>query len=49
MTTLNVQYESFSDNPLDIVESIIEQNDWAYERRNDEEIAFQIPGRSPEV
>lgn len=44
MATLNVQYESFSDNPLDVVENIIEQNDWAYERRNDEEIAFQIPG-----
>ncbi|NQU62354.1 MAG: YbjN domain-containing protein [Rhodospirillales bacterium] len=44
MTTLNVQHESFSNNPLDIVEGVVEDNDWAYDRRNDEEIAFQIPG-----
>ena len=44
MATLNYQHEAYSENPLDIVENIIERNDWAYERRSDEEIAFQIPG-----
>ena len=44
MATLNALYETYSDNPLDIVERLVERNDWAFDRRGDDEIAFQVPG-----
>ncbi len=31
--------------PLDIVERIAAANDWIFDRRNDEEMAVQVPGR----
>jgi len=31
--------------PLDIIESIANENDWMFERRSDYEMAAQIPGR----
>ncbi len=31
-------------NPLDIVEKIVEYNDWTFDRRNDQEMAVQVPG-----
>ena len=31
-------------NPLDIVEQIVEYNDWTFDRRNDQELAVQVPG-----
>ena len=44
MATLNVLHETISNNPLDIVERLVERNDWAFDRRGDNEIAFQVPG-----
>jgi len=34
-----------SANPLDIIEQIIGSNEWAFERRNDSEIAAEAPGK----
>lgn len=33
-----------SANPLDIIEQIIASNEWAFDRRNDSEIAAEAPG-----
>lgn len=35
---------SSMDHPLDIIEEVIEYNDWMFDRRNDQEIAIQAPG-----
>jgi hypothetical protein len=32
-------------NPLDIIEQIIGSNEWAFDRRNDSEIAAEAPGK----
>ena len=32
-------------NPVDLVEQIVTANDWAFDRRNDEELAAEIPGK----
>ncbi|MDO8607072.1 MAG: YbjN domain-containing protein [Phaeospirillum sp.] len=45
--TLTAAYqddESFT-NPVDLVEQIVSANDWAFDRRNDEELAAEIPGK----
>jgi len=34
-----------SANPLDIIEQIIASNEWAFDRRNDSEIAAEAPGK----
>ena len=44
MATLNVQHETYNSKPLDTVEQMVECNDWAFDRRGDDEIAFQVPG-----
>ncbi|MBI3114165.1 MAG: YbjN domain-containing protein [Rhodospirillales bacterium] len=44
MATLNIQQHALSINPLDIVEQLVERNDWAFDRRGDDEIAVQVPG-----
>ena len=44
MASLNVHHETYSANPLDIVEHVVESNEWAFDRRGDNEIAFQVPG-----
>ena len=31
-------------NPLDIVEHMVEQNEWIFERQSDQEMAVQVPG-----
>lgn len=31
-------------HPLDIIEEVVESNDWMFDRRNDQEIAIQAPG-----
>lgn len=45
MTILLSQRESTSLNPLDVIERIVEVNDWTFDRRNDQEMACQVPGR----
>jgi hypothetical protein len=32
-------------NPLDVVEQLVAGNDWAFDRRSDEELAVEVPGR----
>jgi hypothetical protein len=32
-------------NPVDMVEQIVSANDWAFDRRNDEELAAEVPGQ----
>jgi len=44
MSNLNVEEVASGNNPLDVIELIIEGNDWISERRNDEEMAVQVPG-----
>ena len=44
MRTMEITSETQLANPLDIVEKIVEFNDWTFDRRNDEEMAVQVPG-----
>ncbi len=37
--------EQATSHPLDVVERIVDGNDWTFERRNDREMAVQVPGR----
>ena len=32
------------ENPLDIIEKVVEFNEWVFDRRNDREMAVQVPG-----
>src|SRR5208337_502910 len=32
-------------NPLDLVEQFATANDWAFDRRSDDELAAEVPGR----
>ena len=34
-----------SGGPLDVIEQIVNANDWTFDRRNDQEMAVQVPGR----
>jgi hypothetical protein len=44
--TVSVAYEEEAQaNPLDLVEQFIIANDWAYDRRSDEELAAEVPGK----
>ncbi len=43
-TTMTSEMETAS-NPLDLVEQIVAANDWAFDRRNDSEMAVEAPGR----
>ena len=44
MTETNTSEDIFGKNPLDIVERIVEINEWIFDRRNDQEMAVQVPG-----
>jgi len=44
MTEINTSQDHLADNPLDIVERIVEVNDWIFDRRSDQEMAVQVPG-----
>ncbi len=45
MTTVNFDGDdAFGENPLDIVEMLAGQNEWPYERANDEEITVAVSG-----
>lgn len=37
--------EETATNPLDIVEQFVTANEWAFDRRNDDEMAVEVPGR----
>lgn len=44
MTNITTSQDHLADNPLDIVEQIVEINDWIFDRRSDQEMAVQVPG-----
>jgi hypothetical protein len=44
MTISTTLEEEAAVNPLDLVEQFIVANDWAFDRRSDEELAAEIPG-----
>src|SRR6185437_13341303 len=37
--------ESAAANPLDLVEQFVAANEWPFDRRNEEEIAVEVPGK----
>jgi len=45
MPSLTSASETSNQHPLDIIEQLVEYNEWAFDRRNDEELAVQAPGR----
>ncbi len=36
--------QSAAGNPLDVIERVMNANDWPFDRRNEEEMAVQVPG-----
>ncbi|HUW80395.1 MAG TPA: YbjN domain-containing protein [Acidocella sp.] len=46
MTSLAISYDNATAaNPLDLVEQIIDANDWAFDRRSDSDMAAEAPGK----
>ncbi|HJN25152.1 MAG: YbjN domain-containing protein [Rhodospirillales bacterium] len=45
MTNIALAAETQSQHPLDVIERIVDDNDWISDRRNDQEMAVQVPGR----
>ena len=45
MTFSTIVEEEASANPLDLVEQLVTANDWPFDRRNDDEMAVEAPGR----
>ncbi len=37
--------ESSTTNPLDLVEQVVSANDWAFDRRSEDEMAVEVPGK----
>jgi len=44
MTTLRLETDNFLSNPLDLVEQVIINRDWAYDRSSDEEVVAEVTG-----
>ncbi len=44
MQGLETHSEELAQNPLDIVQQIVEGHEWAFDRRGDQELAVQVPG-----
>lgn len=43
--TISVAFEEeTAANPLDLIEQFVVANDWAFDRRSDEEMAVEVPG-----
>jgi hypothetical protein len=45
MTAMLTTSPSRSTNPLDMMEQIVAANEWAFDRRNDSEMAAEAPGK----
>ena len=45
MPSIGISQETQHPNPLDLIEQIVEYNDWMFDRRSDCEIAVQVPGK----
>jgi len=44
--TFSVTFEEeAAANPLDVVEQLVSANEWAFDRRSDDEMAVEVPGR----
>ena len=44
MTNVTLATKKKNDHPLDVVEQIANDNNWVSDRRNDQEIAIEVPG-----
>lgn len=44
MQSLELSRDTQIDNPLDLVQQIVEGNDWTFDRRSEQELAVQVPG-----
>ena len=44
MPALDFAVDTRKSNPLDLIEQIVEGNDWTFDRRSDQELAVQVPG-----
>ena len=45
MTALSVEITVAAANPIDLVEEIVQSNEWAHDRASDEEMIIEIQGR----
>jgi hypothetical protein len=45
MTSLSLETPTFAANPIDLVEEIVQANEWAHDRASDEEMVVEIAGR----
>ena len=45
LTIITLASKKIIHHPLDIIEQIVDENDWISDRRNDTEIAVQVPGK----
>jgi len=45
MTSMQTHAAERTGNPLDIIEQIVASNEWAFDRRSDEEMAVEVPGK----
>jgi len=45
MPALTISTQTHDFNPLDLVEQIVGGNEWAFDRRNDSEMAAEAPGK----
>ncbi len=45
MTALSLETVASGANPIDLVEEIVQANEWAHDRASDEELVVEIAGR----
>ncbi len=45
MTALSLETKAVSANPIDLVEEIVQANEWPHDRQTDEEMVVEISGR----
>ena len=45
MMSLSLETPTFAANPIDLVEEIVQANEWAHDRASDEEMVVEISGR----
>ena len=45
MTLLSLETSTVAANPIDLVEEIVQANEWAHDRASDEEMVVEISGR----
>ncbi len=45
MTSLSLETSTFAANPIDLVEEIVQANEWTHDRASDEEMVVEIAGR----